>query len=256
MPVAVDQQFVASIGISSRRLSDGPEKELVDWFISEFPLTTPVGCRTTIFREPRLESGFPDIVVVCWHPDVTRRWRSDRTQLTNRDIRVMHFVASRRSTTLDEMSSIFAGDLSSSLLRLEAAGTIRSTGGQFVPRPLSRIFAVECIIAFEAKVRGWNHVLAQASLNTWFASQSFVLLPDSPRLEGFVDAAHRRGVGVWTRNDGCVSKPKQRSGILPLSYASWLFNEWVWRIDRFTADLRPCLSMSTGSENSFQTSTT
>ncbi len=244
----VDERWSQASGIPFRRLQVGPEQELVNWFLQELPFSPPAGCRTTVFREPRLESGFPDVVVVIWRPETTLRWADQRRELTTRDIRVLHHLALRGPSTLEELSEPFAGGLVRCLERLESAATIRRIGKRYSARSLSRTFAVQRIIAFEAKVRGWNGVLAQASLNTWFASHSFVLIPDSPRVEDFAQAALLRGVGVWTQDHGCVSQPAEDIGRLPLSYASWLFNEWVWRIHRLDSDSDSCLSTSIGYE--------
>src|SRR5581483_8234047 len=73
--------------------------------------------------------------------------------------------------------------------------------------------------------------LRQAFQNTWFASESYLLLPRVPRCSDLKKEAARFGVGVAEQN-----KPLYRSGVrprrqhIPLSYASWLFNEWAWRV--------------------------
>jgi hypothetical protein len=241
----VDQRFSQALGIPFRQLQSGPEQDLLNWFLREFPFSSTRGCRTTVFREPRLESGFPDMVVVVWRPDATRDWPQERNRLTTRDIRVLHFLAMHGPTTLDELRIYFSGGLAPSLDRLQSAKTIRRAGQRFSARALSRTFVVERILAFEAKVRGWSGVLAQASLNNWFASESFVLVPGSPQDDQIVRDAHSRGIGVWTQEKGCVSEPAVNLGKLPLSYASWLFNEWVWRVERLAQgpDLWPSMSI-------------
>ena len=55
------------LGVSFRKNVPGPEHELLDWFLEQQPIRAPRGCRATFFREPRLESGFPDLVAVIWH---------------------------------------------------------------------------------------------------------------------------------------------------------------------------------------------
>lgn len=49
------------IGTFFRRQRGGPERTLVNWFLENIPVQIPSGCRMTVFQEPRLESGFPDL---------------------------------------------------------------------------------------------------------------------------------------------------------------------------------------------------
>jgi hypothetical protein len=101
---------------------------------------------------------------------------------------------------------------------------------------LARIFAVREIVAIEAKIREWSEAIAQARLNTWFASRSFVLVPSVPRRSQLLAEAESSAVGVFSRGPGMspVVREANRFG-LPRSYASWLFNEWVWRSSRVEA---------------------
>lgn len=239
----IDESSSWTSGIHFRRSQDGPEQELVDWFIGKLPVETPRGCRTTVFREPRLESGFPDLVVVFWRPETAQKWVEPRRDLTTRDIRVLHHLATSGPARVEDLRLVFPSWITKSLQRLELAETIRRVGKKYAARSMSRLFAVERIVAFEAKVRGWSEVLAQATLNTWFASHSFILIPDCPRVSDFAKSAIDRGVGVWTREDGCVSEPVSNLSRLPLSYASWLFNEWVWRIDSAGVSSCPLTSL-------------
>jgi hypothetical protein len=109
---------------------------------------------------------------------------------------------------------------------------VRRIRNSWVARPLSHSFAVRRIIAVEAKVAEWAAALDQASLNTWFASESYVLVPHVPRGERLLAAAKSLGVGVWARNSKAKYAVSTSSANLPRSYASWLFNEWVWRAVR------------------------
>jgi hypothetical protein len=69
-------------------------------------------------------------------------------------------------------------------------------------------------------------------LNTWFASISYLLTPHVPRSEDFRTRASALGVGLWSRKRGIIHQPS--AGTVPRSYASWLFNEWVWKAEFFS----------------------
>lgn len=96
--------------------------------------------------------------------------------------------------------------------------------------PVRQVFAARRIIAFEAKISDWPGVLEQASLNRWFASESYVLAPRGPRDPAILTAIRSLGIGLWIEGERRPSIPVSRRGASrPISYASWLFNEWAWR---------------------------
>lgn len=224
------------LGAVRRVERPGPESALVDWFIAEKPFQVPRGCRATIFREPRLSSGYPDFVLVFWSERAIASWSKARPQLTDSDVRVMQYLVQHGDSTLLELENVFAFEAEQRIDRLAAAGMLTRRAGTWRARSLSHCFAVRKIVAFEAKVKDWTIALEQAFLNTWFASESYVLLPHVPRGEKLIQAASNLGLGVWTRKDGCRLEPRSSSAKLPISYASWLFNEWVWRAEtQFTA---------------------
>ncbi len=105
---------------------------------------------------------------------------------------------------------------------------IRQVGSSWTPCALRRSFAASKIIAVEAKVGKWSEVLNQALLNTWFASKSYVLVPNLPS-EPQLAAARRLGIGVCSLHDREVREVASESTHLPRSYASWMLNDWAWR---------------------------
>ena len=211
-----------------RRTRPGPELNLVESFLRAMPLHIPPGCRATVFREPRLESGFPDLVIVVWRQEVTLEWRPERESLEAQDLRVMHFLHHARHASEGKLVEWFGRRAISSLGRLHEAAMIRPVGSSWAPCALRRSFAASKIIAIEAKVGKWAEVLNQALLNTWFASKSYVLVPNSPS-EAQLDAARRLGIGVCSLDDRKVRETAGHSAPLPRSYASWVLNEWAWR---------------------------
>jgi hypothetical protein len=124
--------------------------------------------------------------------------------------------------------------LDASIELLDAAHVIRFRKGVWVPVSLDRVFGVRRIIAVEAKISNWGQALTQACNNQWFASESFVLGPFEEVPKALESGARRRGVGVWGCRGGQVVRPvRPRCGSLPISYVSWLFNEWVGRSLQF-----------------------
>jgi hypothetical protein len=94
---------------------------------------------------------------------------------------------------------------------------------------LDTVFAATEIIAVEAKMREWRSALDQAHLNTWFASQSTILVPRIPRGSALLRDANERGVTVVAQESPTCALAA-RDEQMPRSYVSWLFNEWAWRM--------------------------
>jgi hypothetical protein len=219
----------AQLGPSFRHRQVGPENELVDWFLDNLPIRVPRGSHATVFREPRLQSGFPDVVITIWNVKTTESWSPKRAHLTDRDIRVMHHIGQRGACSLSELQLLFSDRIAPCIERLLAAEMVRPRKDIWVARSLAKAFAVRRIIAIEAKMSDWTVALEQAHLNTWFASESYVLLPHVGRREKVVAEASAAGIGIWSREDGKVHPALSEPTPMPRSYASWLFNEWAWR---------------------------
>ncbi len=217
-------------GFPSRKPTFGPEEDLVRSFIERLEIRAPKGHEVVLFKEPRLPSGAPDLVAVVWQPQKAADWRPERTALNDLDLRILHWLGSRVASTRFEMARLFGREIDENLGRLRAADMIRTNTSAIRARPISRLFAVKRIYAIEAKVSQIPLGLEQAGRNRWFAQKSFVLIPKMPRGTVLLDRAADLGVGIWSVEDARldVRQPDLQDG-LPVSYASWLFNEWVWR---------------------------
>lgn len=220
----------SQVGLSFRTPTVGPEYDLVlDYIDSQLP-PAPRGQKRTVFVEPEIESGFPDVVAVYWHAATAHQWSSARAELTKVDIRVAHFLAMLGATELETFRPFFRQCVATSLQRLKSAGLARSTANAWELRSLREVFAVRRLVAIEAKTNQWRDGLHQAMQNTWFASESYLLLPQVPKGSDLLKEAQRLGVGVKTRDQSLnSSEGLARRDQIPKSYASWLFNEWAWR---------------------------
>ena len=219
------------LSVSFRKKRLGPEMDLIESFLNSLPLLIPKRCQATVFREPRLESGFPDLVIVVWREDVTLDWGPERESLEIGDLRIMHFLYQTRNVRADTLLEMFGQRAQSSIQRLKSAGMVRQVGASWAPCALHRSFATSKIIAIEAKVGKWEKVVNQALLNTWFASKSYVLVPNAPPRKK-IDAAKKLGIGVCYLENQKVKEVPGDSNRLPRSYASWVLNDWAWRFSQ------------------------
>ncbi len=185
----------------------------------------------TVFIEPEIESGFPDIVAVYSHQATKRRSKLSRTVVSTVDERVAHFLATMGSTSLEVLRRFFPNRLTQSLEHLLEAGIVRSASGTWQLKPIREVFAIRRLIAIEAKISDWQKGLQQAFQNIWFASESYLLLPDLPRTALLREEASRYGIGLRAQGQSLDDEETpSRLSQIPKSYASWLFNEWAWRV--------------------------
>ncbi len=229
MPLSVAFR-TSTTSAQGRASRPGPEADLVDRFVQKLPQRTPRNCRLTLFREPRLLTGFPDLVAVTWHVPTAKRWTGPRLTLTAGDLRLVQLLISCGDTTTDVLRDLVRRAPNGSLQRLVAAGLVSERRGRWRVRRLTETFAVRGIVAFEAKISAWRRAVVQASQNRWFATESYVLLPKFPSSNAIVAEAVRHGIGVWVdgQNEPVMAAPAQQAE-QPLSFASWLLNEWAWR---------------------------
>jgi hypothetical protein len=227
----------SGIGASFLRQRTGPEDRLVTEFLRKLQLRNPFGWRATVFREPRLETGSPDVVIVQWSPVVARGWSRRRATLKREDIRLIHYLTLSGPKDEAAIRRVFLRGARAALARLEAADMVTMTGSQWRAHPLSRLYAARRIIAIEAKVKEPAAAIDQARLNTWFASHSYVLVPSIPSTRRILRAAAQLGIGVWVRDVLALRAKADAPLSRPRSMGSWLLNEWAWR-----ASLRQVIS--------------
>lgn len=205
-PTIIDRDS-APKGVIFRRTMRGPEHDLLDGFISAMPLVHAPDSRVTVLREPGLESGYPDLVIVVWRDGRTSDWDESRMALVQEDLRLMHYVFQRRRVDQSEIENYFGLRFARrSVARLHGAGLVRPAGTAWFPCAFERTFAATKIIAIEAKIGKWTEVLNQARLNTWFASKSYVLVPRASEDQVREGSASRhwsaRPRAKWSRGMG------------------------------------------------------
>jgi hypothetical protein len=217
-------QYLAPLCFRSAR--PGPEAELVRQFLVEARLRASRDCRITIFKEPKLDGAYPDIVMVAWRPSVAETWHPERKNINASDLRLLHHLVARGGQSEADLLRLFGAEYKARVERLRLANLILQMKKSWKARRLSSIFAAVAIVAVEAKMRDWSTALRQAFLNTWFASDSYVLVPRSHAKSKLTAAALAHGIGILNTD---ARLRFRRSPMVPLSYASWQLNEWAWR---------------------------
>jgi hypothetical protein len=217
------------LGIPSRT---GPEADLVQRFVLTSLLELYQEGHRIVFIEPALETKRPDIVLVSWNPSIAARWPKERRLLKLMDLRLAQLLLLKGALPEEELQVHFPHTLKASLGRLDRAEIIDFAEGVWALRDLNDIFAVQQIVSVEAKISALSRALEQARFNTWFSSESYILTSvQSPRAQ-IVERAKSHGVGLWSFPEGTHLEPivGAREHPLPQSFASWVFNERVWKV--------------------------
>lgn len=217
--------------LTARISTKGEELDLVDRYLEKWLAQSDDHTNLTIFVEPKLQSGYPDVVAVYWDPSVAAEWPAARGELTPTDIRIAHHAYLARKVDMNALKALAPGrKLNAALNRLLDAGIFTQGKTTLLQRPIAEIFAVRRLVAIEAKLCAARRGLDQAFQNTWFASESYLLIPALPKNPEFLDAARRLGVGILEETTPIEkSAVRARRDRIPKSYPSWLFNEWAWR---------------------------
>lgn len=221
------------MGLRFRGPVAGPEQDLVLAFLSTATVELRPGRSLTVFAEPAIDTGYPDLVGIVWRSEAARRWSFERERLSAADLRLLHLLATKGALELSFLRGVFQRGFNGMLTRLEEADVVSVGKTKCRARSLKSIFAVEHIVAVEAKVSATQRAIQQACANTWFSSESHALLPRSRTGERLKGMAGSLGVGMLNLRRGRVAQVFAASTrAVPLSYGSWLFNEWTWRIAR------------------------
>lgn len=209
----------------------GPETDLVYQYCNDHLNSFENFDSVSIFLEPKLDSGFPDIVVVVWDKEKASHWPAARKELLSQDILITHYVNCTGELPVDSLVKKYGVKKASEMmLRLSDARIVDVESDKLLRKPLEESFAIKRLIAIEAKVKDWRKGVDQAVQNTWFAAESYLLLGVLPKTQHVAEYAEKLGVGVLNNNESFQHPHlKSKVGELPVSHASWLFNEWAWR---------------------------
>jgi hypothetical protein len=212
-----------------RKQLSGPESALVSNAIKS-GLPFFANSYKALFREPRMPTGFPDLLVVyCRRTGAGRPGNYKKLDIT--ELKLLHHLWTARTTCISELVDRLLWSkkvVDACLDRLGNANLIRVTSTTVRVRRLQDAFILSKIIAIEAKITNWKEAIEQAVTNTWFASHSYILLPSNRVISRVSDQARKLGIGVLVF-DGQYTKEILRPcpNKIPSSYGSWLINEWV-----------------------------
>jgi predicted transcriptional regulator len=224
----------------------GPESRLIQKALqSQLPFEVTGSLR--LLREPNMPTGFPDLVL-AFHRSTKGTSQACKRSIGVTDLKLLYHLYAVRKSTVDELEQKLAWKkeaLEAALKKLAKAHLIYVNGSSVRFASVRKSFVVSRIIAIEAKIRHWRKALEQAVANTWFASHSYILIPESGVIDRISEAATKFGIGVLVFNGQSTKEViKPSTYKIPSSYGSWLINEWVLNgsLMRRDRDRRKCCS--------------
>ena len=224
------------IGYFSRTHTQGKEYEMVTRYVSYLikKYDKLRNKRAAIFVEPQLDTGYPDIVVAEFSSVPTLSWKSARYGLTSTEIKILHYIQATKNVGIETISNTLGYPISSvekSVRRLYKSGLINiSKSGQYVRNiQLRKYCRIKRIIAIEAKIDKWQEAIRQAENNTWFATESYILMNKSTCSTSIRELCRSKGIGIIYVNGTIKTDLLSDKREFPVSYASLQFNEWILR---------------------------
>lgn len=218
--------------IPMRKSTPGPEIEIVKIFIKEYMMLAKARSwkhDVLILVEPRVGSGYPDLVIAHYAPDMISGARKPLQKLARDDFKILAYLMNSGASSVDCISSELgypAASVEGGIRRLGNRGLLHESRIGWKAAQKSSFFAIERLIAVEAKVHDTSEALAQAFANTRFASLSYSLLGTSSMSERLKGKYEKLGVGAVTIDPYCVMVPPQKRSV-PINSTTLMINEWI-----------------------------
>jgi hypothetical protein len=221
------------IGLHTRPATLGDEYSLVEQFIEYYCHSFTRNNKKTqlaVFVEPRIESGFPDVVFASYLPSITNNWSDKREALDVYDLKLLSYLCGATEITGTKLISKLGFPERQTLTSLEKlmdSKLITYRERSWRVREMRDVFSLTKLIAVEAKLNDISKVVEQTHLNTWFASHSYALTNSTHPQGETVKTFSRYGIGLYCKGKQFQRVVEAKQYTLPSSYLSFQFNEWI-----------------------------
>ena len=223
------------IGLYTRNITAGDEftlvKQFIDYYCENF-LCQNKKAHLAVFIEPRIESGFPDVVFASYLPSILNNWSSEREKLDIYDLKLLSYICYAKNvcgTKIITKLGFPEKQTITSLEKLMDARLVSYSSGFWRLRKLRDVFSITKLIAIEAKLNDISKVVEQSFHNTWFASHSYALTNASNPNSETVRILSKYGIGLYCKGTHFKKLVEAKQHSLPSSYLSYQFNEWIGR---------------------------
>lgn len=222
-----------NLGLYTRTSTQGEElvlvKQFIDYYCNRF-LHDNKFYNLAVFIEPRVSSGFPDIVFASYVPTIMDNWSDVRMHLNTSDLKILSFLISTKNCNGAEIISALKlpeKQVITSLEKLYDAKLISRTRNAWRPRELKHIYSIKKLVSVEAKISDIRRVAEQSFINMWFASHSYALTNSECPQSNTIQKFSKSGIGLYCKGKTFKKVLEARKLDLPSSYLSLQFNEWI-----------------------------
>lgn len=232
--VILFEDGINSINYKSRRPTVGPELDLANEFISSISNSyNDKNYNLALFIEPKIISGYPDIVMVEYHPRLLDYWVSERNKLSFNEFTILSILSKKRIVTFNDivdtthLSSREVLNSTEILLDCKMINRNNKSWSLFQKR---NIFALHKVSAVEAKINNWQSALHQASLNIGYANESFILSNVKNPKSTTIAKVKQNGVGIYNmkqNNTNIICDARKFP--MATNQTVWQLNEWIGR---------------------------
>jgi len=221
------------IGLYTRSATLGVEYALVEQFIEYYCqmfTRNNKKIQLAVFIEPRIESGFPDVVFASYRPSIINNWSDEREALDIYDLKLLSHLCTTKNALGAKLISKLGFSEKQTLTSLEKlmnAKLVLYRERSWRVHDMRDVFSLTKLIAVEAKLNDISKVIEQTHLNTWFASHSYALTNSTKPQNETVRTFSKYGIGLYCKGPQFRKVVEAKQYILPSGYLSFQFNEWI-----------------------------
>ena len=230
--IKIIDSSIPQIRYSARSSSSGPEEDMVRTYLDHMAKKRNYNDQLMIFKEPMIDSGYPDIVIVSYCLPQKIVFNKARKELKNHHFKVLFEIDKRKSISKKRLANILGYNyvqICVIISDLEASGLVYCKNRSVFRIPYKKYYFIHSIVAVEAKLNKWSDAIEQAIVNTRFANTSYILMGKdhcSPSIEA---RCREQGIGVILGGKKFIKQVPAKRQNTPNSYLSFLFNEWILR---------------------------
>lgn len=237
--IRVFDESITNINYTTRVSKNGKEYGLVEKYLQYIIKTSKRNTKfeTSIFIEPRIESGYPDIVIVKHLPIQAELKRN--VILNKNDFRILFYIQQNSNVSLEKIADILGfsrAELVRVLSKLEKCNLIKLNKieeNEYYKITFKKNL-IKKIISIEAKIDKWNEVIKQASVNSWFSTESYILMNKVGCNETILNKCRDLGLGIILVNGKIEKILRSEIRKFPVSYASLQFYNWIALSQKYT----------------------
>lgn len=221
------------IGLYTRQVTFGEEyslvKQFIDYYCHIFKQNNKQN-KLAVFVEPRIDSGFPDVVFASYLPTIIDNWSDNRDALNVFDLKMLSYLYTIKNTQGAELITKLGfpeKQVITSLEKLLDAKLISRRKCSWHICARRDVFSLTKLVAVEAKLNDIRKVVEQTYINTRFVSQSYALInsmyPQSKTKKIF----SKYGIGLYCKDSKFRKVIEAKPFSFPSNYLSFQFNEWI-----------------------------